>query len=250
MGGFIRILIVLSICSVALALPIPKNLPIPKELQDTLQKGSGVSPMPVQQQKAQTTVSTDSCEDMVYNSPKASLVEQAGKDILKGMAVGAAAGALMSEDKTQGAVIGAMVGGAMAAAHKAATTKHLQREDYETTAKKLGYKPSDGNLLKVEIIAPDRELKLGNYAEFVLRVSMLTEDKTKPQLISVSVYLVSGNNRIPMGSEEYYMLPGTTSLVYQFPICKDIPSGLYILLFELVGVGKHAFVEGSFRVNK
>ncbi|MCS7278229.1 MAG: glycine zipper 2TM domain-containing protein [Aquificaceae bacterium] len=224
-------------------LPIPKGIPIPKELKDTMEK---LTTEQKGQQEKQVNATRQSCESMAYNSPKASLAEKAGKDILKGAAAGAIIGATVSEDRAKGAVVGGIAGALAATTYKMATTSHLQRESYESTAKRLGY--AGGNFLKAEVVVPKSEVKEGEYAEMVLRVSLLTEKRLGTEPVSITAYLSSGNTKIPIGTEEYYVELGTTPLVYQFPICSEIKPGEYTIVFEVVGVGSHASAKGSFRV--
>ncbi|MCX7873200.1 MAG: hypothetical protein N2327_02040 [Caldimicrobium sp.] len=190
----------------------------------------------------------DPCENMVYNSPKVSLVEKSGKDILKGIIAGALLGAAGSEDRSKGAVLGGIAGAVTAMTYKMATTRHLQRESYESAAKRHGY--NGGNLLTAEVIVPRREISEGRYAEMILRVSLLTEKKSDVEPISITTYLSFRNTRIPIGKEEYYVELGTTPFVYYFPICSGIKRGEYTIVFEVVGAGIHASTEGSFKVVK
>lgn len=199
-------------------------------------------------QKAQAP--TTSCEDMLNNSPKVRLIDQAAENKLKGIATGAAVGALIDKDRKRGAILGAISGAAAATAHTMWATKDKHPEDYDKTAKRLGYKPSQGDLLKIEPVVKNTEYKRGDYAEIVLRVSLLTPDKNNHVPVWINTYLVGENKTmIPLGSESYYVLPGTTPFVYFFPVCDSVKEGVYRLNFQITSLGRSESHEVELKVS-
>ncbi len=207
--------------------------------------------------KAHVPAST-SCRAMLDNTPKNSLADEVAKYIFIGAASGGVAGTIVSRDM-KGTAIGIMTGVGAAVIYVMAKTQHFQPEDPEHTAKRLGYEPSMGGLLNLEIPAlKTKDYRKGQYVEIVLRVSLLTpealqkKDNQKDELIPIWVnsYLVKDRGIFyPLSSESYYLIPGTFALPYYLPICDEIKPGNYKLRFQITGLGREVSREVDFRVS-
>lgn len=214
---------------------------------------------PLKQGNNEQTLIDTSCKVMLDNTPKNSLANETAKNVLKGAATGAIIGGLFSRDRGKGAIIGAITGAGVAVAYSALKTKHLQPESPKDTAKRLGYDPSMGELLNFELLPSEvKSYKIGEYADIVLRISLLTpealqkKDNQKDELIPIWVnsYLVKdGGILYPLSSESYYLIPGTSALPYYLPICDEIKPGNYKLRFQITGLGREVSREVDFRVS-
>ncbi len=208
------------------------------------------------QQKQEIQPTDISCISMLNASPKNTLANKTAENMLKGAITGAALGAILGNDRGKGAIIGAITGAMAATAYTAATTKYLQPEKPQDTAKKLNYSPSMGELLALEVIPSEKKsYKVGSYAEVVLRVSLLTPESLEkkeqdPIPVWVTSYLVKDNTTLyPLASESYYLYPGTYGLPYYFPICNEIRPGNYKLRFQVTSLGKEASKDAEFEVS-
>jgi len=240
------------------------NLPnIPQEIiEENLQKvkdfpktpTNQVPPNKVLEKKIDNQSSSDSCETMAMQSPKASVIGTTVKNIATGAILGALAGFLLDkENRARGAILGAIAGATAGTAYSVFVTKDLQKESYEDVVKRLGYK-GDGSLIRLEVKNTDKDkqyYKQGEYANFVVKVIYLTPKKDdEPKPVALRTYLINKDgSRILLGNDEFFVLQGGTPIIFSFPICSLVNSGSYTLRFEVISKEGTDGQEATFVVN-
>lgn len=192
------------------------------------------------------------CEIMLNNNPKTRLVDEAAKNGVISALTGAIGGAMLDKDKERGAVIGGMIGGIAGILYTMWTKQTHLIENYETTAKRLNYRPSDGEVLKAELLANTNKVyKLGEYVEVILRISALTPSKEEYIPVWINIYLVDKNGMlIPLGSENYTMFGGTAPFIYFFPVCDELRVNTYRIRFQVASLGRSESHEVEFKVSR
>ncbi|MCS7084066.1 MAG: glycine zipper domain-containing protein [Aquificaceae bacterium] len=196
---------------------------------------------------------TKSCEAMLDSSPKASLSVDTAKNVGVGALVGGAIGAMLDEsNRLRGAIIGGIIGAFGGTLFSAAKSESRFLENYEKAAKRYNYSPAMGEFIAIETFSPRDALNIGQYANLIVRVVVLTPDGGKSDVVhpvTIRSYLKQGGYLMPLGSENYYFQNGATPLVYNIPICNIFRPGEYSIVFEGIGFGKRVSNEVVFRVN-
>lgn len=194
-----------------------------------------------------------SCEAMLDSSPKASLSVDTAKNVGVGALIGGAIGAMLDEsNRVRGAIIGGIIGALGGTVFSTIKSESRFLESYDKAAKRYGYSPAMGEFIAIETFSPKESLNIGQYANLIVKVVVLTPDGSKSDNtypITIRSYLRYRDSLLPLGSENYYFQNGATPLVYNIPICNVFRPGEYSIVFEGIGFGKRVSNEAIFRVN-
>jgi hypothetical protein len=176
---------------------------------------------------------------------------------------GALLGALIKGD-VKGAAIGAAAGGAIGFAYAwgkclslYSTLKSQPVASYTETAQKVNYKPSQGQVVKIQEfsvappqVSPGAAVKLGG-SYYILGPEGTKEMKVTETRI-VKYFDPSKKQWVDLGQvdQEITAAPGSRSADGNFDIPKDVPEGQYKIAFKVNAGGKEDMVERDLTVKK
>jgi hypothetical protein len=176
---------------------------------------------------------------------------------------GALLGALIKGD-VKGAAVGAAAGGAIGFAYAwgkclslYSTLKSQPVASYTDTARQVNYKPSQGQVVKIQDfslrppqVAPGGAISMGG-SYYVLAPEGAKEMKVTETRI-VKYYDPSKRQWVELGSidQEITAAPGSRKADGNFDIPKDVPEGQYKVALKISAGGKEDMVERDLTVKK
>jgi hypothetical protein len=176
---------------------------------------------------------------------------------------GALVGVLVRGD-VKGGAIGAAAGGAIGFAYAwgkclslYSTLKSQPVASYTETAQKVNYKPSQGQVVKIQDFAlmppqvsPGGAVKMGG-SYYILAPEGAKEMKVTETRI-VKFYDPSKKQWVDLGQvdQEITAAPGSRKADGNFDLPKDVPEGQYKIAFKVNAGGKEDIVERDLTVKK
>jgi hypothetical protein len=176
---------------------------------------------------------------------------------------GALLGVLVKGD-IKGAAIGAAAGGAIGFAYAwgkclslYSTLKSQPVASYTETAQQVNYKPSQGQVVKIQDfslippqVSPGAAVKMGG-SYYILAPEGTKEMKVTETRV-VKYYDPSKKQWVDLGQvdQEITAAPGSRKADGNFDIPKDVPEGQYKVAFKVSAGGKEDMVERDLTVKK
>lgn len=181
-----------------------------------------------------------------------------------GGAVGGALVGLLIRGDWKGAAVGAATGGAIGFAYAwgkclslYSTLQSQQVGTYSETAQQVNYRPSQGQVVKIQdfsltpgLVSPGGAVKLGG-SYYVLTPEREKEMKVTETRV-VKYYDPEKSQWVDLGQveQEITAAPGSRKADGNFDIPKDVPEGQYRIAFKVSAGGQEDVVERDLNVKK
>ncbi|MEJ5172808.1 MAG: hypothetical protein WHT47_03765 [Hydrogenothermaceae bacterium] len=184
----------------------------------------------------QTDNSLD-CNSMLENSPKKTTTESYLKYAIGGLAVGAAAGAVIDKDNRMGGAVIGGIGGFLAgmAVGRVANDKLIAkpRNDILKTAKPPFFK-----LINIEVLnssfETQRKFKPGEYVLIFIKVQGVENSEEEGIDIGYLLHVYKDDQYIGTLKDSIILPQGEVHDFIAIPICKSIPPGKYRVDFNVI----------------
>jgi hypothetical protein len=181
-----------------------------------------------------------------------------------GGAIGGALVGLLVRSDWKGAAVGAAAGGAIGFAYAwgkclslYSTLNSQQVATYAETAQQVNYRPSQGQIVKIQdfglaptLVSPGGAVKMGG-SYYVLAPEREKEMKVTETRV-VKYYDPEKRQWVDLGEvqQEITAAPGTRKADGNFDIPKDVPEGQYRIAFKVSAGGHEDVVERDLNVRK
>lgn len=235
-----------------LALNIGMAFANPLEMMKNLQKMIPNTPSsPTQTQ--QTGPEPQDCYTMLINSPKQTVTEDFAKYVLAGAAIGAATGALVSEDKGKGMVMGAIAGaaGGLIAGRVANKDKisSKSRKDLLSSHQPPFFKLSEVAVMNKDGKKDITTFKKGDYVVILFKEEGLNEDESSPFNVKYIFNLYRNDEFLGTFSDTINLNQGEAIDYLYIPVCQKVLSGKYRLEILAISNGITETSELSWEVE-
>jgi hypothetical protein len=193
---------------------------------------------------------SNECEELLRNSPKISVIDEASKNILAGFAAGIIA-CLLSKDK-ENCPLYIIVDGIVGTVYSINKYNILILKSPFQLPKE--YRPPFLRLNNIQIVdhntlQPKNIFREKEYVMLVIRHTLLDYKPEEAVWVRYIFHLYRDTNHLGTFEELVPLIQGETANSWLFPVCPDAIKGKYKLKVEVIALGKKEVGEVEWEVR-